>query len=223
MGTISLLVGHCRAHADTVGFGSPVVSVAIQRSAKVSAAAAASAACWVIPAGTGLPVPDTNASHTNRSASPASSSTHAICTSPVARAPLPAPADQGRERPSTVSPWRACPKLRQPSTGPRADRDHQGSLEPERHWHAAGKRLEHDEGRTLGVASTLAHRSPARKVEPGPGEVGPNRADVDCNDSSLRQRIIRFATVVAGAREPSSSRTNAAIPAVSAQLRASAV
>ncbi len=94
------------------------------------------AACCVIPAGTSLPVPDTIASHTNSSASPAShgfgrvvhrspgtpeptrSSTHAVCTSPVARAPLPAPADHGLERPSAVSPWRACPRVLHPPTGP---------------------------------------------------------------------------------------------------------
>lgn len=90
----------------------------------------------VIPDGTGFPVPDTKASHTNSSASagqprigrvvhrnpgtpdPTRLSTHASWTSPVARAPLPAPADHGRDRPSVVSPWRACPRVLHASTGP---------------------------------------------------------------------------------------------------------
>lgn len=73
------------------------------------------------------------------------------------------------------------------------------------------------------MAAPLADRSSAGKVESGPGEVVPNRADVHGYDARVHQRIIRFAAVVAGVREPSSSRTNAAIPAVSAQVRASVV
>jgi hypothetical protein len=91
----------------------------------------------------------------------------------VARAPLPAPADQGL-RASVDGLALARLPQRPPAVdgADRTDRDHQGSLEPERHRHTGVERLEDRERRPLRVAATLTDWPPSGKVEGAPGEVG---------------------------------------------------